>query len=349
MATKASELSFGYGGLQYPLTTVTLAVKDLEKTMEMYWRAFGWSGWKVFDYCPPAHHNTELHGKPVKYTLKSAQVMVGSLNFELVQPLEGPSLWKEFIAERGEGLASIAVMFKTAAEAETVKREFAQHGIHVTMRGDIGDRIEYYYLDTSERFGCVIGCASGRATDFLEPSYFYPTADAPPTNRSEGLDYRITAVSVVVREVDSRVRAFREALGWGPWMIFECDGDVLNHDCEIDGHPTDYFNTRWAEMRFGELNFTLAQPRGGDNHEQRVIDQKGEGIGSIAVMFKTRAESRKVIEQFATMGLGITAKGHIGDHIEWYNLDTEPDFKCTIESGSGHAPDFTAPTAVWTL
>src|SRR5215510_6866793 len=102
MTTTSAELPTGYAGLQYPITQVSLAVRDLEKTMELYWRAFGWSGWDVFDHRPPAHHDTELRGEQVHYTLRGAEVMVGSLNFELLEPVEGPSLWKEFIAERGE-------------------------------------------------------------------------------------------------------------------------------------------------------------------------------------------------------------------------------------------------------
>jgi hypothetical protein len=347
MTATSSEPSRGYAGLQYPISQVSLAVRDLEETMELYWRTFGWSGWDVFVHRPPVHHNTELRGERVDYTLKGAEVMVGSMNFELLEPVDGPSLWKEFIAERGEGIASIAVMFKTMEEGEAVKREFAQRGMPVTMRANIGDHIEYYYLDTQERFGCLIESGSGHATDFVSPAYVYPTADAPPTQKPEGLEYGITQISVVVRDLDARMRAFHTAFGWGPWKVFESDGEVIMHDCELDGRPVDYFDIRWAETQVGDMNFELIQPRKGDNPWQRMLDEKGEGIGSIAVMFKTREESQRVIDQFAAMGLERTAIGRIGDHIEWYYLDTQPGFKCVIESGSGHALDFMAPAAVY--
>jgi predicted enzyme related to lactoylglutathione lyase len=337
----------GWAGLQYPITQVSLAVEDLERTMELYWRAFGWSGWDVFEHRPPAHHNTELRGEQVHYTLKGAEVMVGSMNFELLEPVEGPSLWKEFIAERGEGIASIAVMFQTLDEGEAVKREFAQRGMPVTMKANIGDQIEYYYLDTQEHFGCLIESGSGHATDFVKPTYVYPGDDGPPTEKPEGLDYRITQISVVVSDLEARMKAYHEAFGWGPWKVFESDGEVVMHDCELNGEPVDYFNIRWAETEVGDLNFELIEPRGGDNPWQRMLDEHGEGIGSIAVMFKTREESEKVVEEFRKMGIDRTAVGHIGDHIQWYYLDTQPGFKCIIESGSGHALDFITPTAVY--
>ena len=83
------------------------------------------------------------------------------------------------------------------------------------------------------------------------------------------------------------------------------------------------------------MNFELIEPLGGESPFQDHLDTKGEGIGSIAVMFKTREEAEAVKAQFAELGIGVLAVGHIGDHIEWYYLDTEPAFKCLIESGLG--------------
>jgi hypothetical protein len=60
-----------------------------------------------------------------------------------------------------------------------------------------------------------------------------------------------------------------------------------------------------------------------------------------------RLVRQQVIEQFAAMGRGITARAGIGEHIEWYYLDTEPAFKCVIESGSGHALDFMKPDGIY--
>jgi methylmalonyl-CoA/ethylmalonyl-CoA epimerase len=217
----------------------------------------------------------------------------------------------------------------------------------VTMKANIGDHIEYYYLDTQDRFGCLIESGSGHAADFVKPAYVYPIPDAPPTQKPAELDYEISQISVVVRDLESRVAAYHEAFGWGPWKIFEADGESVMHHCELDGKPCDFFRVRWAETKVGDLNFELLEPTGGDNPWQRILDEKGEGIGSIAVMFKTEAESEMVKKQFGDLGIGITAAARIGDHIEWYYLDTEPGFKCLIESGSGHALDFMPPAAVY--
>jgi methylmalonyl-CoA/ethylmalonyl-CoA epimerase len=336
----------GFGGLHYHVTQVSLVVADLQTTMEHYQRAFGWLDWKVFDHVEPTHHGTELRGVATPYSLRGAEVMVGELNFELLQPLDGASLWKEQLAARGEGICSIAVMFDTIEESEIVKAEFARRGIDVTMRALIGDHIEYYYLDTQERFGTLIESGSGHALDFVSPGEVYAPSKSEAAARRVAYN-EITQISVVVRDLDAKMKAYHEAFGWGPWKVFQSDGEVIMHDCQMDGQPCEFFNIRWAEVEVDGLNFELIQPLGGDNPWQRMLDTQGEGIGSIAVMFKSDAESSAVKEQFQAAGIGITALGRIGDHIEWYYLDTEPAFKCVIESGTGHALDFMEPQAVY--
>jgi len=344
MSSTSHALPRGLAGLQYPITQVSLAVTDLDRTMELYWRAFGWSGWDVFVHEPPTHCNTELRGEKVHYTLKGAEVMVGSINFELLEPLDGPSLWKEHIAQRGDGIASIAVMFQTAAEGEAVKREFAERGMPVTMKANIGEHIEYYYLDTQERFGCPIESGSGHATDFVSPAYVYPTADAPATDKPDGLDYAITKITLVVRELDSRVAAYHEAFGWGPWKVYESDG--LLHDCRLDGASVDPFDVRWATARVGDLDFELVEPLGGDSPWQRFLDAKGEGISSIATTFATGEESDRALEALASLGVRPTASARVGDDVEWHYLGSEPGFACIIECGEGRTYDSIEPSRV---
>ena len=120
MSVQTAELPVGMAGLRYPITQISLAVRDLDTTMEQYYRAFGWAPWQVFDHVKPVHHRTELRGQPVDYSLRGAEVYVGSLNFELLQPLDGPNLWSEFMDRRGEGIASIATMFLEREDGDAV-------------------------------------------------------------------------------------------------------------------------------------------------------------------------------------------------------------------------------------
>ena len=89
MSDEDATLPTGMGGLRYPITQISLVIEDIDALLARYHRFFGWAPWQVFDHVPPMHHNTELRGQPVDYSLRGAEVYVGSLNFELLQPISG--------------------------------------------------------------------------------------------------------------------------------------------------------------------------------------------------------------------------------------------------------------------
>lgn len=344
----------GLAGLHYPITQISLAVRDLDRTMELYHRLFGWAPWQVFDHVPPVHHATELRGRLVHYALRGAEVYVGALNFELLQPLEGPNLWSELIDRRGEGIASIATMFHERVDGDAVKREFlARYGIPVSMKADIGDHIEYYYLDTEARFGCLIESGSGHAIDFVRPAQVYPSDDAVfGPSPLTGLTCPITQVSIVVRDLDARLAAYEEAFGWGPWRRFdglpggEGGRAVVLSDCRIRGEPVEGFAVRFAQTRVDDLNVELIEPLSGPAASDGAVDPwrafldaNGEGIASIAVTFETADEVARLTAAFADLGIGVLASSTIGNRDEWLLFDSSGTFKCLIASGTGHAYD----------
>ena len=75
---------------------------------------------------------------------------------------------------RGEGVASIATMFLEREDGDAVKVAFRERfGIDVSMKADIGDDIEYDYLDTEREFGCLIESGRSRTIDFVKPTQMY--------------------------------------------------------------------------------------------------------------------------------------------------------------------------------
>ena len=71
------------------ISQVAIVVRDLQKTMEHYWNTLGIGPWQIYTVEPPFLHDTKYRGKPGQFKMKIALAMVGSLNVELIQPLEG--------------------------------------------------------------------------------------------------------------------------------------------------------------------------------------------------------------------------------------------------------------------
>jgi len=153
------------------ITQVAIVVEDLKSTMEKYHKVMGWEPWSVYEHKPPTLHDTEVRGKRVKYSMLGAEVHCNPIDFEILQPLEGPSIYKEFLKEKGEGLHHVSVV-NPAEDVHKALRDFKKQGIEVLMSGKL-DGIEFYYLDTDPVLKMVAETVSGHAIS-LKPKYRYP-------------------------------------------------------------------------------------------------------------------------------------------------------------------------------
>jgi 4-hydroxyphenylpyruvate dioxygenase-like putative hemolysin len=154
------------------ITQVAVVVKDLRKTMEAYTRILGWKPWSVYEHKPPVLHDTMLHGRPEKYTMIGAEVHCDPIDFEILQPVDGPSIYKEFLEEKGEGLHHVSVV-SPAEDVTQALNDFKKNGVDIMMEGRLGESIRFYYMDTDPVLKMVAETVSGHAIS-MKPAYTYP-------------------------------------------------------------------------------------------------------------------------------------------------------------------------------
>lgn len=155
------------------ISQIAVVVHDLDKAMKAYYELLGWGPWNVYEHVPPALHHTHLRGVPTEYSMLGAETSVHGMGVELIQPLKGPSIYREWLDRHGEGFHHLAVMKHTAEESEQFKKDMAARGAAILMGGRIGETIEFYYLDTVPALKIIIESGSGHAID-LKPSRVYP-------------------------------------------------------------------------------------------------------------------------------------------------------------------------------
>jgi methylmalonyl-CoA/ethylmalonyl-CoA epimerase len=163
----------GLLGRPLMISQIAVVVNDLRKTMEQYTKLLGWGPWSVYRHEPPRLHETVVRGESVDYTMLGAETHVGDTGFELLQPLVGLSIYKEWLERHGEGLHHVAVMLHDFDESTLLKQRFDEVGAAVLMGGRIGETIEFFYLDTEPSLKVIIESGSGHAID-LVPDYVYP-------------------------------------------------------------------------------------------------------------------------------------------------------------------------------
>jgi hypothetical protein len=155
------------------ITQIAVVVRDMEQALRDYTENLGWGPWSVFDYKPPLLHHTEVRGEPVEFRMIGAETHLDGIDFELIQPVSGPSIYQEHLDTYGEGVQHIAFMEHSFEDSAAVKKRWAARGARVLMGGRIGDSIEFYYLDTAPMLKFVLESGSGHAID-LKPTYVYP-------------------------------------------------------------------------------------------------------------------------------------------------------------------------------
>jgi hypothetical protein len=156
------------------ISQVAMVVRDLDAQMKRLHETLGWGPWNVYEHVPPKLHHTHLRGQPVEFSMLGAECEVQpGLVVELVQPLDGPSIYKEWLDEHGEGVQHIACMMHSQEESDAFKRDWEARGATVLMGGRIGETIEFYYLDTEPMLKFVLESGSGHAIE-LVPSRTYP-------------------------------------------------------------------------------------------------------------------------------------------------------------------------------
>lgn len=152
---------------------IGVVVKDLQKAMERYWNIFGIGPWHIYTFQPPIVTNTTVRGKPAKFTMKLALTQIGNIQWELLQPLTGPSIFKEFLDKKGEGLHHVAFDVEDYDQTVAVLKKY---GIGILTSGDT-PADSFTYMDTEKYLGTPLQMYK-RPPDFKMPP---PEAIYPPS------------------------------------------------------------------------------------------------------------------------------------------------------------------------
>jgi methylmalonyl-CoA/ethylmalonyl-CoA epimerase len=135
------------------VTQVGIIVRDIEKSVDAYVDVFGLKerpGISITDTLDKA--NTRYMGKPSEARARLAFINMGQVTIELIEPIGGPSTWKDFLDAHGEGVHHIAFVVKGT---DQVVAYLDSKGIPLIQRGDYTGG-QYTYLDSAQRLGVIL-------------------------------------------------------------------------------------------------------------------------------------------------------------------------------------------------
>lgn len=140
----------------HAIRQIALVVRDLDRAMAN-WYALGVGPWRVYTFGPHNISTMTLHGRTMPHTtVKIAFASVGTFSYELIQPLQGASIYEEFLASHGEGLHHLGYYVDDIDAAI----EAMQARGYAVMQSGTGHGLDrdgaYAYFDTANDIGCIL-------------------------------------------------------------------------------------------------------------------------------------------------------------------------------------------------
>ncbi|MEM2122935.1 MAG: VOC family protein [Candidatus Bathyarchaeia archaeon] len=151
------------------IAQIGIVVKDLKESMEKYWKIFGIGPWDIYTFTPSTMEPTP-YTKPLNCSFRIALAKMKNIQIELIQPLEGPTLHRDFLEKRGEGVHHIKEKL-TDDEIPLAIEKYEKAGIKV-IQGAKFKKDLHFYLDTEELLGFIYEL--GNDADVGPPEERYP-------------------------------------------------------------------------------------------------------------------------------------------------------------------------------
>jgi hypothetical protein len=277
------------GSLVSGLVQVCLVTEDFEGTVANLAHNLRIGPWKCWHYQPPSLLDTRLKGAPTAWTMKLGVAWVGPVQLEVIQPVTGTTIYREFLEKQGQGAQHLLVetgpvYFEAIKAFEKAGYPNLQSGrINPPMQvaglslpplpGPLAGRFatQFAYFGTQPALGTVLeiskmppGVPFRTGVRLGKPDFWVPAGSRDVEASLPGhLIDGITTVGLVLPDVDAAVQNWA-SLGVGPWQR-QTGGGVTR-----------------ARAALAPVRLELVQPDGPGAYRD-MLDRQGAGIGFLGV------------------------------------------------------------------
>lgn len=291
---------------------VCTVVKDFDATVAALTGSLGIGPFKCWDVKPPALFNRTFRGEPAEWTMRLGVALVGRTQWEVIQPLTGPSLYTEHLERRGEGLHHILLETAGTSHPDSVAR-LEREGFSHAQTGMLNIPLQvgpltvpaapaalaqplsthFGYVDTHDALGTTLelarfppGVSRPLGIRIGKADFFVPADASRVTGELPGsfID-SVEKLGFIVRDLKTTVRNWADKAGVGPWHIVHIGPESIG-DITIGGAPTD-FRARVAWAMMGRTLLEVIEPISGDTPHARLLAQRGDGLHYLGVRSET--------------------------------------------------------------
>jgi len=132
---------------------VGIIVRDIEQKLDSYCAIFGLEKRPDVTITAPVEQaHTVYKGESTPARAKLAFINMGQVSIELIEPVDGPSTWQEFLDRHGDGVHHIAFNIQDTPRVVSFLNGF---DIPTAQQGEYTGGM-YTYLDSTPQLGVIL-------------------------------------------------------------------------------------------------------------------------------------------------------------------------------------------------
>lgn len=292
-------------------------VKDLDGVLA-YWKKLGLKD--IHDDGIQDFPDTVYRGQKTPLRLRMAFASFGNADIEWIQPVQGASVYDEFLKQHGDGVQHLAYLVASPEDLNKQVNYFKSRGVGVVQfgswKGTKGEG-KFAYLDTAAQGGNIN----------IELCYnpdAGPSGSRPESQNLYPLNH-LTQYAFVVRNL-KKVSDYYAGLGFNPMSV--------DHSIPVDrnyrGKPG-AFEMYLGWWRFGDITYEWIQSLKGLTVYDEYLRAHGEGLHHLAFVVHDMDEATQLM---ASRGAPVSQSGgwdNPGSKGRFAYLDAEPRGGVTIE------------------
>jgi len=309
------------------IAQIGIVVKDAAKTAKRYSEIFGIGPWVFFDLQPT---DVIFHDRPLtdEFCARIALIKLGKIQIELLQPLYGPSTYREFYEAHGEGIHHVS--FGIDDDHDEIISGFKANGMGIEMQGLLGGAFTFTYMATQKELGTIIEIVKPPPKGIRSTLKTWGTYMPEESGLIDFDQKEIVQIGLVVQNAEEMAKKYWEMMGIGPWHLIDFKpphlSDGLFHGIpmgDVDMH------IRTAITNFGNLQLELLEPISGPSSHMDFLKSHGEGIHHVSL--GELEDHDQVLSAFKGLGIETEMTGLLGGATTFTYMATQKDLGTIFE------------------
>lgn len=316
---------------------ICVLVDDLDTAMKNYWEKFGIGPWDIRHFTPDTVRDFYVHNEHIEagFDFICAVTWEGDVEYELIQPVEGPNIYWDYLKKYGSGLHHFKIVIPDDEELKAYVKELEEKGLKVMQTGWIDNDV-HYYVDSHEQLGLTLELGNGGRIGEAPEVYLAKNAKRPVSHRQN-----IKQIAIVVDDAEKYMKNYAYYLGIDGWDVRHFTPEKLR-DFKVNGvHITKGFDFICAVKWVGGMEIEIIQPIKGDNIYWDFLEKHGPGFHHIKDVYPDE-EIKEECRRLSGYEVRIMQTGWIDGDSHYY-MSTEELLRMIVEFGNGgriEAPDY---------